>query len=446
MATVMMDGDGRNGRFSWLTRRVHDQAAGPADGLEGPCLPRRAVMAGLVGLAGAVVAVNPALALTRASNVRFGSHQSFTRIVLDMSQKVSFSLFTLADPYRVVVDLPEIDWDFKSQGVFGGNGMITALRYGLFQPGNSRLVFDLAHPASVKQAFVLPPGDGSGWRFVLDLEQTSAAAFAEAAGPGHRIGSFVPTSHSEMQEAVVKVPESPREIVAERKPVIVLDPGHGGVDPGTTGTTGVYEKNITLAAAHEFQKILERDNKYTVKLTRQRDVFLKLRERITVARNFGADLFISVHADSNPNPRVKGLSVYTLSEKSSDAEAAALADKENKADIIAGMDFSNESPDVTNILIDLAQRETMNLSSRMAETMVHQLRQEVTLLRRTHRYAGFAVLKAPDVPSVLMEMGYLSNRHEERLLKTKPYRAKLGESLSDAVDKYFSAVQKTARG
>jgi N-acetylmuramoyl-L-alanine amidase len=422
-----------------------DLSAGTPDGLEGPHLPRRAVIAGLTGLVGSLVCL-PALANTLATGVRLGSHDTFTRVVLDLSQKVDFSLFTLPEPFRVVVDLPEIDWQFQGQGVFGGNGMITALRYGLFQPGNSRIVFDLSRPASIKQAFVLPPGGGGGWRFVMDLEGTSAEAFLASSGPTNKVGSFTAAKEAEVQEAVVKVPEQPRDIAAERKPVIVLDPGHGGVDPGAVGVSGVYEKNLTLSAAHEFKKILERSGKYTVKLTRERDVFLKLRERIGVARRYGADLFISIHADSNPSASVKGLSVYTLSEKSSDSEAAALADAENKADIIAGIDLSHESPDVTNILIDLAQRETMNLSSQMAETMVEKLRQEVTLLRRSHRYAGFAVLKAPDVPSVLMEMGYLSNAEEERLLRTSRYRAKLGDSLHRAVDHYFLKVQKASRG
>lgn len=436
---------------SWFHKRPSpprgldlDAPSGTADGLEGPALPRRAMVGGLCGLMGTLVCL-PALASTRATGVRLGAHDSFTRVVLDVSEKVDFSLFTLPDPFRIVVDLPEIDWQFQGQGVFGGNGMVTALRYGLFQPGNSRIVFDLSRPASIKQAFVLPPGGGNGWRFVLDLEHTTPEQFLATSGPTNRVGSYLPSKPAEVQDAVVKVPEQPRDIAAERKPVIVLDPGHGGVDPGAVGVSGVYEKNLTLSAAHEFKEILSQSGKYTIHLTRERDVFLKLRERIAVARRYGADLFISIHADSNPSASVKGLSVYTLSEKSSDSEAAALAEAENKADIIAGIDLSHESPDVTNILIDLAQRETMNLSSRMAETMVSQLRQEVTLLRRSHRYAGFAVLKAPDVPSVLMEMGYLSNREEERQLRTKQYRARLGTSLHQAVDHYFLKVQKASR-
>lgn len=409
----------------------------------GPGMERRRLVAGLGSLFGGLLLAGPARALTQALDVRLGNHGTFTRVVLDMSSDIKFSLFTLADPYRVVVDLPEVDWQFRQQGVFGGGGMISALRYGLFQPGNSRIVFDLNGPATVRKAFILPPGGSAGWRFVLDLERTSHQAFLNTAGPSNRIGPM----DWERREASYAAPPDPSVDTRppNRKPVIVLDPGHGGVDPGATGVSGVYEKNITLSAGREFKAMLERTGRYTVHLTRDRDIFLKLRQRIRIARQHNADLFISLHADAIGRSSVRGLSVYTLSEKSSDSEAAALAEHENKADIIAGIDLSHESPEVTNILIDLAQRETMNLSSRMAETMIEELRRKVTLLRRTHRYAGFAVLKAPDVPSILVEMGYVSNPEEERLLRTAAYRAKLGEALVRSVDAYFAQVQKASR-
>lgn len=412
------------------------------DGLEGPLLGRRGMIAGLAGLFGVVAFSDPVLAVTRASGVRLGRHDQFTRVVMDLGEEVHFSVFTLAEPYRVVVDLPEIDWQLEQQGLFGGNGMVKALRYGLFQPGNSRVVLDLVRPARVKQAFVLPPGGANGWRFVLDLEETAHDVFLQAAGPTNRVGTF--QLEQIPQQAVLQSP-NPVQKPVNRKPVIVLDPGHGGIDPGAIGTSGTYEKHITLAAAREFRDLLARDGRFTVKLTRDRDVFLKLRERINVARSYGADLFISLHADAHNDPKVKGLSVYTLSENASDSEAAALAKEENKADIIAGVDLSHESAEVTNILIDLAQRETMNLSSQVAEQMIGELRREVTLLRRTHRFAGFAVLKAADVPSILVEMGYLSNREEERLLRTASYRAKLGDALLRTVDMHFAQVQKASR-
>ncbi|MBN2751864.1 MAG: N-acetylmuramoyl-L-alanine amidase, partial [Rhodospirillaceae bacterium] len=229
------------------------------------------------------------------------------------------------------------------------------------------------------------------------------------------------------------------------KPVIILDPGHGGVDPGAIGVNGIYEKHITLAMGRQLKAHLEKTGRYKVVLTRDRDIFISLRGRVAIARRAHGDLFVSLHADSNPNRRTRGLSIYTLSERASDKEAALLADKENKSDIISGMDFSEESPEVTGILIDLAQRESMNLSAQFASLAVGELGRKVRTLSNTHRFAGFAVLKAPDIPSVLLEMGYLSNAEEVRLLQQTAYRERLSESMTHAVDRYFDQTQSAQR-
>lgn len=251
------------------------------------------------------------------------------------------------------------------------------------------------------------------------------------------------------QQAVQPPPSPPAtENVAKAKdgvPVIVIDPGHGGVDPGATGVSGTYEKHITLAMARELKTMLERSGRYRVHLTRDRDVFIRLRERIAIARAQGADLFISLHADAVQNPQIRGLSVYTLSRTASDSEAQALAEKENKADLIAGIDLTHESADVANILIDLAQRETMNRSAGFATELVDEVGQEMDLLGNTHRFAGFAVLKAPDVPAVLVEMGYLSNEAEERMLRQPQYRARLAKSIAKAVERFFPPNLKAKR-
>lgn len=243
------------------------------------------------------------------------------------------------------------------------------------------------------------------------------------------------------------MPESvePRRLPADGKPVVVIDPGHGGVDPGAIGVSGIYEKYITLAVARELKAALEKNGRYKVFLTRDRDIFIRLRDRVAIGRQYNADLFISLHADSVANPQLKGLSVYTLSQNASDSEAQALADKENKADLIAGIDLSHESADVANILIDLAQRETMNRSAGFAGGVVDEVGRETSLLGNTHRFAGFAVLKAPDVPSVLIELGYLSNESEERGLRQPEYRAKLAKGISRAVDRFFVQGQKARR-
>ena len=358
------------------------------------------------------------------------------------------AFFSLAEPYRIIVDLPEIEWSVETSFSPGERrSLVKALRYGLFRPGNSRVVLDLSAPASVKKAFILRPGATGAWRLVVDLVLTDAASFLKTTGPAHRVGTFQPrhtrdVSKEDMDRRAVSPPSRRRHA---RKPVIVLDPGHGGVDPGATGVSGVFEKKITLFTAREFKKALEKTGRYTVHLTRERDVFLKLRERVAIARQHHADLFISIHADAGANPSLRGLSIYTLSDKASDAEAAALAASENKSDIIAGIDLSRESQEVTNILIDLAQRESMNLSARLAEFAISELRRDVTLLPRSHRFAGFAVLKAPDIPSLLMEMGYLTNRQEERLLRTRAYRKKLASAMIRAIDHYFKSVGATAR-
>lgn len=228
-------------------------------------------------------------------------------------------------------------------------------------------------------------------------------------------------------------------------PVIVIDPGHGGVDPGATGVSGIYEKHITLAMARELKTALEKSGRYRVHLTRDRDVFIRLRDRVAIARQYGADLMVSLHADAVQNPQIRGLSVYTLSQNASDSEAQTLAEKENKADLIAGVDLSHESPDVAGILIELTQRETMNRSAGFATELVDEVGQEMDLLGNTHRFAGFAVLKAPDVPAVLVEMGYLSNEFEEKQLRQPQYRARLAKALAKAVERYFPPSLKAKR-
>ena len=234
-------------------------------------------------------------------------------------------------------------------------------------------------------------------------------------------------------------PFSPR---AQR--VVVLDPGHGGADPGAIGVSGVYEKDITLAAAREIKRALEQAGGYKVLLTRNDDRFIRLRDRVEFARRAGAELFVSVHADSVASRDVRGASVYTLSGTASDSEAAALAEKENKADLIAGLDLSGESSEVTNILIDLAQRETMNQSAAFAGHVVEQLADATGLLPNPHRFAGFAVLKAPDIPSVLIELGFLSNRNDERALLKSDSRTRVAAAMAKAIDGYLDETMSAS--
>ncbi len=361
-------------------------------------------------------------------NIRIGVHPAYTRFVVDISQNVKPRIFTLSEPYRVVIDLPEVEWGLDKLAGSENTGFVTGVRFGQFKPGNSRIVIDVAEPVVVDKILHLEPNGSKPSRLVVDLKPTTEASFLQTAGWPAK--PFVPSvSGAQGQSA-----PPPRW-------TIVLDPGHGGKDSGAIGVSGVYEKSIALKAARELKSQLDAKGRYDVILTRNEDIYHPLRKRVDIARAASADLFISLHADSNPQKSVHGASVYTLSEEASDDESAALAQKENRADIIAGVDISSESSDVSMILIELSQRETKNRSVLFAQTLTPELAKNVGLLRKTHRFAGFVVLKAPDVPSVLVELGYLSNRKDEKLLRSDSERSKVTQSVASAVDKFFVTNQ-----
>lgn len=369
-------------------------------------------------------------------DVRLGLHPGFTRVVLDLSQEPGYRVFLLESPYRVVIDLTEVEWRLPPDQAPGGRGLVQAMRFGLFAAGTSRLVLDVKEPVGVRNLELLPAGGEKPVRLVLDLAPAGEAAFRDAVEATPLVSSAAMTAvPAAAMPSFVLPPVKPSE--AEPKRIVVIDPGHGGVDPGAIGASGTAEKTITLAMARELRRQLEATGRYHVVLTRDSDVFVRLRDRIAVARAARADLFVSLHADAHPTNKLRGASVYTLSEQASDAEAAALAAKENKADLIAGIDLSNENEVVTNILIDLAQRETKNLSVRLAGMLVDELKRETPLIRNSHRFAGFAVLKAPDVPSILLELGYLSSKEDEAMLRSEAHRAKLAASIVRAIDGYF---------
>jgi N-acetylmuramoyl-L-alanine amidase len=235
-------------------------------------------------------------------------------------------------------------------------------------------------------------------------------------------------------------PPIPR-VVPRPTQTVVIDAGHGGVDPGAVGISGTYEKTLTLAMARQLRDLLRKTGRYRVVLTRDDDVFVPLRERIHLAREAGGSLFISLHADAQARETTHGASVYTLSETASDSEAALLASKENKSDIIAGTDLRNHDAMVTSILIDLAQRDTNNKSIEFADILSAELAGVTPLLRRHRRFAGFAVLKSPDMPSALVELGYISNAGDEKNLADVAYRAKLAAAVLRAVDRYFADIK-----
>ena len=379
----------------------------------------------------AIAPLHGAIAKPAVTALRIGEYPTKTRFVIELSERASFRAFTLATPYRVVVDLPLVDWRLP-EGTARKGGLITDLRYGQFSNETSRIVLDVATPAEVAKSFLLEPRDGKGHRLVIDIKRIGEAEFR---------GRKRPRPVADAAPGRVPAPIAKPTRQAGAKKLIAIDPGHGGVDPGATGISGVHEKSLMLVQARELQRRLKATGRYHVVLTRSRDVFIQLRERIAIARRAGADLFISLHADSIANPKVRGGSIYTLSEHASDKVAAALAAKENKADMIAGVDLAGQNREVANILIHLAQRNSKNESAKFAKILTKELGAEMKLLGRTHRFAGFAVLKAPDIPSVLIELGYLSNPVDERNLRRTRHRSKVAQAIVRAVKGYFSRDQ-----
>lgn len=374
------------------------------------------------------------------SDMRVGQGVGSVRLVFDSDQKFDYKVFLLSDPKRLIIDTQNVKVNPQIVKKLASNNFISDPRLGTVGVDDVRIAFNLRKPVIVKKAFLLPPQSSFGWRFVVDLELASEREFASKLGSRN---AFTNDSYTESQIVSKASSNSKAQSIKDNnaKKIIVLDPGHGGQDPGAIGYSGVYEKNITLAMGRELKAMLDKTGKYKVYLTRNTDKFIPLRDRVKIARRYKADLFMSIHADSALNRNAKGLSVYTLSETASDKEAAALAERENKADVIAGLNLVEHSKEVSDILINLAQRETMNRSSEFASFMVQEMKKSVKLVSNTHRFAGFAVLKAPDIPAVLLEMGYLSNRQEEKLLQQKSYRKKLAEATVEAIDKYFENMR-----
>lgn len=391
---------------------------------------------------------------------------------LKTNQMVDFKTFELDNPKRLVVDIADAKWtSTEAEKPEENIWFIQRVRTGRPEPKTVRVVLDLNKPAKVEDAFMqIPSRNGEPYYLLvqmqpapeekkLDIPSNLKRDFSKPSEKTITVEKKVPTTTSAKKEEAVKVvaPEvsvtpaaTPAETVSfvpapKPKPeffTIVIDAGHGGVDPGAIGALGTKEKVITLRYAKHLKEILEASGRYRVVMTRNGDTYLPLRKRLEKAQAAQGHLFISLHADSHPDPNTRGLSVYTLSENASDEEAAALARRENKSDIITGVDLSGQSKDVTQVLIDLAQRETNNTSAQFAELVVVELGTEAKLLRNTHRFAGFAVLKGVSVPSALIELGYLSNPEEEKQLIRKEYQDKLVNAIVRAIDIYCDQYAK----
>lgn len=402
-------------------------------------------------------------------SIRYGNHSGQSRIVIDLSRASDYRAFLLENPYRLVVDIPNAGFSIGHSG-FVNDTLIKGYRSGDLNTGLTRVIFDLNAPAEIASIFALPARNDQKDRLVVDLKSTSANLFTYATrniygnkdiagGTNGHTGAVGAPAESSLRQSdntaaaaanpMVDVPLPTRKpgiagVAGTDKKIytIIIDAGHGGEDPGAIGAGGVREKNITLATALALARKLEDTGRYRAVLTRNKDIFIPLRQRVDIARRAKGDLFIAVHADKVDRTNVRGASIYTLSETSSDAETARLADEDNRAGVVSGVDLSQETQDVADILLDLAMREKMNESNVLAGYIGDAMRRNsIGLLPNSHRSAGFAVLKAPDIPSTLIEIGFLSNPDEAKLLNSGQFQSRFADAILDGIDAYFTKIR-----
>ncbi|MEJ5019215.1 N-acetylmuramoyl-L-alanine amidase [Ochrobactrum vermis] len=357
-----------------------------------------------------------------------------TRIVVMFDREPKLSTLLLNNPHRLVVDLPETRFGFDDKSL-EARGLVSRVRYGLVGKGRSRLILTLRGPFKVEDLRVLKNESESGYRLVADIVATSDREFTEQLKGLEEITSSTDRGEKPIQAAS-------QNASAARPFTVMIDPGHGGIDSGAESLSGIKEKDLTLAFGQELKDRLAQENNIKVLMTRADDTFLRLSERVRIARQHEADLFISIHADTINQHDIRGATVYTISDKASDSVARAMAERENKSDSLAGA-APEEQPEVTDILLDLTRRETHTFSLSFAEKVIHSLQGQVNLINNPHRFAGFQVLRAPDVPSVLIEIGYLSNAEDEKLISNPEWRKRLADRLAIAI-KAFETLKHPA--
>ena len=378
------------------------------------------MMVVVCGLIGPLSQLTLAAETTIASTARVAGTPERTRFIADLAHPVSFSAYVVQEPYRVILDLPNVNFQFPQGTGEQGRGLIQSFRFGPLGDGKSRIIMDVKSPVLIEKAFIIPAEEGLPARLVVDVVKTDAKTFARL-------------SRKEQETARAKVLALP----GKRQRTIVLDPGHGGRDPGATAVNGAYEKDLALAFALFAKRELEKSGRYRVLLTRDGDEFISLDERVQFARKSEADLFIAIHADTFRGASVRGATIYTLSDEATDPEAEALALKENAVDGPGGMKLPMDN-DIGSILIGLSQRDTSNKSTAFARRLANELEGTTSLTRDPIRGAAFVVLKSPDVPSVLLELGFLSDEADARLIASDAWRQKVAGALSRAVESYFA--------
>jgi len=392
----------------------------------------------LLMVCGVRLPVADAADLPVATAARVAGDETRTRFVADLTVPVGYTVYVLDNPYRVMIDLPQVAFSLPEGAGGESRGLVTQYRFGPIDDAHSRIVLDTDGPVLIDKAFVVKPKDGQPARIVVDVVRTTSETF-EATLATERDSDTAAVVPEDTPPGSGASPAGPRE-----RKLVVIDPGHGGIDPGAIGVRKTKEKDVVLAFGLKLKQILESSGNIDVVMTRADDTFLTLRERVKVAREKEADLFIAIHADTVRGGDARGATIYTLSEKASDAEAEALAHKENRADIIAGVDLEAENEQVTDILIDLAQRESKTHSLVFAKKAVSEMSPVTAFTGKPMRSAGFMVLKAADVPSVLIELGFLSSKQDESQLSSPAWQANVAAAMARAVESYF-ATQLAAK-
>ncbi|WP_170134948.1 N-acetylmuramoyl-L-alanine amidase [Acuticoccus kandeliae] len=367
-----------------------------------------------------LVMLAPARADIAVTSAGFTPLEHGTRFVLEMSEEPTHRVFAVEDPPRLVIDLDRVSFDVATPAE--ADGLVSGWRYGALTPTAGRIVFDLAAPALVSRQFFLPSLAGRPGRLVLDIVEAEPAQFARAA----------------RNATGANRDEDPAVTPNAGGTIVVIDPGHGGIDPGASTGEGMLEKDLVLAFAKKVRAQLEGTPGITVRMTRGDDRFLSLNRRIRIARAYGADLFISIHADAAPQDYVHGATVYTLSENPSDSQAAALAARENLVDEVSGAIEPELKEEVSGILADFMRRETKSFSFAFAEDLIGSLSAKVRMNAHPHRYARFRVLMAHDIPSVLLELGYLTNSNDTKSLLDPSWQEEASRAVAAAIREFVS--------
>jgi N-acetylmuramoyl-L-alanine amidase len=377
------------------------------------------------------------------SGARITGTMQSTRFEAEISSSVGFSATAVKSPYRVIIDLADVSFDLPAGAGRKAGGLISSFRYGLVEERKSRIVLDVSGPVLIGKSQVIPAKGKKLARIVVEILPTTPENFKTTFELEHP--KLNAPEASDQTAAITPAPVlPPKTIEGDARKIIVIDPGHGGIDPGAVSHKKTKEKDVVLAYGQALRDALQKSSNYKVILTRDSDNFISLDERVNIARENKADLFIAIHADTVDEKDVRGTTLYTVSDKATDAEAEALAQKENRADVIAGIDLGNQTKTVSDILINLAQRESKNQALFFAKKAVAKLQPYARFTGKPMRSAAFVVLKAPDVPSVLVELGYLSSKEDEGLLNSADWRANMATAMANAVDDYFSRAPAIA--